>query len=401
MADSYLPLSLTVLRVGRELPLDVWNSHGVLLLSKGQPIATNEQLRTLAGHRPMVRQQDFDRLTPRMQALLLQSGAAKNGAQLGSANSVKAVPLLQLDPAQAWPDLHIKLTTLLNQHSEVTGFAERIDEIASLARTLTRSRPDDSLFVMLQQLQHSAMSYNATHALLCCILCQLVGEQLALNEAEHASLCKAALTMNIGMSRLQDQLSQQKSPPDQFQRKEIDEHPVKGHIILQKLGIQDTTWLGLVADHHETPDGKGYPTGKTDLPIIQHLLRMADIFAARISPRVTRAALSPLLAVRNTYLEYSNSFKQLGDAFVKALGLYPPGSYVKLNTNEVAVVMRRGRKANEPVTLAITNNQGAPIAIPPLRDTAHLSLEVSACLSADQIKVRLDPGRLLKRVHIG
>lgn len=401
MADQYLPLSLTVLRVGRELPLDVWNSHGVLLLAKGQTIATLEQLRTVAGHRPMVRQQDFNRLTPRMQSLLLQSGAGQSPAALAAMRDPPVASLLQFDPAQAWPDLHSKLVALLNQHREAHAFAERLDEISHLTQTLTRSRPDDSLFVMVQQLQHSHLSYNASHALLTAIMCQLIGEQLTLPETTQNSLCKAALTMNIGMSRLQDQLRQQKQSPDTFQRKEIDEHPIVSHRILCELGVQDSIWLNLVADHHETPDGKGYPKGKTDLSITQHLLHMADVFSARISPRVTRAALPPMQAVRNTYLEYNSSFKQLGDAFVKAMGLYPPGSYIKLNTQEVAVVMRRGHKANEPVALALTNSQGVPVSIPPLRDTSHSALDVAACLPADQIKIRLDAGRLLKRVHTG
>lgn len=400
MSDRYLPLSITILRVGRELPLDVWNSQGVLLLAKGQRIETLEQLRTLASHRPMMRQADYQQLGAQMQGWLLQSGAQSVLPSTAPLRATAAPVRRTSDPALAWPELQDHLARVLHQGLEADAFLARVDEVDERLESLARFRADDSLFMLLQHLQHGDWSYSATHALLCALVCDLVGEPMGLAEDERASLRKAALTMNIGMSRLHDHLAEQKRPPDRMQREHIADHPGQGVQILRELGVQDPLWLQLVADHHETLDGQGYPSGKTDLSSAQQLLHLADVFASKVSPRVRRPPMAPLVAVRSAYLQSHDGLKAMGEAFVRAVGLYPPGSYVKLSTQEVAVVMRRGSKATEPTTLVVLNSQGMPVAIPPVRRVGQHGLEVVASLSADQINIRLDPARLLKRLQL-
>ena len=102
--------------------------------------------------------------------------------------------------------------------------------------------------------------------------------------------------------RLQDELAVQKAPPAQHQRATIHAHPVAGHALLQALGVTDAEWLHLVLNHHESPDGTGYPVGRAVDSLPLQILQLADRFVARISPRRSRTSLSARQAVRAHYL---------------------------------------------------------------------------------------------------
>jgi hypothetical protein len=162
--------------------------------------------------------------------------------------------------------------------------------------------------------------------------------------------------------------------------------------------VGDHLWLELVADHHEDAAGKGYPAGKRGQGVPVQLLRLADIFVGRISPRQARAGLLPQLAARDIYLGDDGQPNPLGAAFVKTLGLYIPGSYVRLSDGEVGVVVRRGRRANAPTVFAIVGRHGMPLGEPALRDTLEREHEVKSSISADDVKVRISAQKLLSRV---
>jgi HD-GYP domain-containing protein (c-di-GMP phosphodiesterase class II) len=288
--------------------------------------------------------------------------------------------------------------SLLYNGAQADDFAARLHWIESLALRLIDARTDESLFILIQMLLDRQTPYCAAEALLAATICHLVAPLSTIPRAAHPSVFRSALTMNIGMSRLQDILATQKQPPDEFQRREIAAHPEQGVAILRQLGVRDPMWLQLVHDHHETPEGDGYPSGKTELSPAQRLLHMADLFSARISPRRTRRGQAPNEAVRNLYLSEQEHASPLGALLVRSLGLYPPGSYVRLASDEVAVVVRRGSKVNTPQALAIINAKGMPLSLPALRDTERLPYGIRDIVNADDVKIRLDPARVYRRI---
>jgi HD-GYP domain len=230
------------------------------------------------------------------------------------------------------------------------------------------------------------------------VTCQLVGPPAGIQGERLQALTRAALTMNIAMRALQDQLTAQVRPPDVEQRRAIEQHPIEGAKSLRRLGVSDETWLSLVEEHHETPDGRGYPRGKPVRDSLQHLLRMSDLFVARISPRRSRRALAPNAAVRNLYLETRDYAGELGAIFAKQVGMYPPGTYVRLQSGETAVVIRRGERVNFPLTVAIADPIGVPLSPPQVRDTQLPGLGIKRYVDPEEVRVRIDLRRLLERL---
>lgn len=318
-----------------------------------------------------------------------------------SADAVLKEVRAQLDPApaEAWPALRRRLAVLLQEGADAKDFHKRLAFIETGVKLTLEGQEDDSLFVLVQMLSDRSYGYCATHALTAAVTCLMIGPLAQIQPPAVDALVRAALTMNIAMAAMQDQLAIQLQPATQEQKNRIRQHPSQGVDILRGLGVDDPLWLDLVQDHHETPDGSGYPQGKSSPPdTVQQLLRMADVFIARISPRVSRRGLMPNVAVGNLYLESKTQSSPLGAIFAKQLGMYPPGSYVRLKSEETAVVVRRGERVNTPLTLAIADPDGMPLSTPRKRDTQMPGYSVKSPLSSDDVKIRLDKARVLKRL---
>jgi HD-GYP domain-containing protein (c-di-GMP phosphodiesterase class II) len=304
------------------------------------------------------------------------------------------------DITEAMPALHRQLSVLLFAAEPVKDFVPRLEQVDESLEELGGRHTDDCLFVLVQMLSRPELDYgySACHALMTALLCKIVGPTLGLKHKALKSLSLAALTMNIGMSALHDQLAQQQQAPTESQRRIIAAHPVEGCAMLSQRGVEDPLWLALVEEHHESLTGKGYPSGKTDLGLPQQLLRMADRFVARISPRVTRGAEPAHRALAELFRETDEAAPVLRAAFAKQLGMYPPGTYVRLENDEVAVVVRRGPRVYSPLVMAIADSQGMPHITPKRRKCSEAGHAIKRVLSPSDVRVRIDVRRLLKRV---
>jgi hypothetical protein len=395
-------VSLTGVDVNRPLPVDILNARGMLLLPKGQALDSLERQLALSRHAPVIRAQDRDLwmtvLRPQRRATPPLANPDATVGQMRPRAATQTKP--EAEPAtvaSTWLDLHARWRVLLHQHADARDFLPRFETVREQAWQLLEQQPDESLFVLVQLLYDAQLGYCASNALAAAAVCRVVAPAAGLSEDEQRAVFNAALTMNVGMARLQDQLAQQKPPPDSHQMADIQQHPHRGRDILHGLGVANDRWLALVADSHESVEGGGYPTGKRAEGLPLMLLQLSDRFVARISPRKGRKGLSARAAVRAQYLEMQRQNCPLGALLVKHLGLYLPGSYVRLQNGELAVVTRGTAQANRPMVMAIVGKDGIPLSAPAVRDTAQPAYAVLDSVSPDLVKVRLDPARVFAR----
>ena len=146
--------------------------------------------------------------------------------------------------------------------------------------------------------------------------------------------------------------------------------------------------------HHEAPAGPlaGRSSGET----LARILRRIDLFGARLAPRRSRAALSGASAARAVYLDERGQPDEAGTALIKAVGLYPPGSIVRLANAEIGLVAKRGYSANEPQVAALIGKSGTPLTQPVLRDTRLATQAIAASLTPQELKLRVNLDALLK-----
>lgn len=400
----YKPLPLDAIELQQPVPVNVWDPKGVLLLRKGEAITSEQHRGLLMLHGPVVLESDWRAwtysYTAELDRMVRDNAPLNRIAGVSHAHAAEipnALPREEMEPVEAWTDLHAVLNTILQQGAEAPHFVDRIERLATRVEGLWRAAPDNSFLVLVQLLFDARMGYSATHALLSAGLCTLVSPSTALSPSEQGSLLRAALTMNIAMTRAHDAMARQNAPLSAVQRETVQEHPTLGAGILRQLGVVDALWLRLVEEQHERPDGSGYPAGKRTTDVAPRLLQMADVYVACLSPRLGRGGLLSQQVARDLYLGPDQSPDPLGALFVKHVGFYPPGSYVRLANEEVAVVTRRGPKANTPRVFSIVGRQGMPLGEPTLRDTQNPAFEVKASLSPGDVRVAVNVPRLLSR----
>ncbi len=209
------------------------------------------------------------------------------------------------------------------------------------------------------------------------------------------SLGRAALLMNVSMLRLQDQLANDERPLTDETRAEIQAHAERSAGLLRDSEFADTLCVEVVRLHH---DG-----GRAELPLAElnpaqqlaRLLRRVDVFAAQISLRASRPPVSPVTAAREACLAAAGLPDEIGGALLRAVGLFPPGSFVELASGEIGIVVARGRRANLPQVAALLSHSGNLIAEPLLRDTMDRRYAAKSAVAPDRVRVIPPHERLL------
>jgi hypothetical protein len=195
------------------------------------------------------------------------------------------------------------------------------------------------------------------------------------------------------MAALQDQLARQASPLTPDQRTVIDAHPESGARLLRELGVADEDWLGAVGRHHSV--GADAPVGHAVPEQMARMIQRLDRLTASQSARGYQATLGAAAAARSIYKDENDAPDPCGAAAIKALGIYPPGSLVRLANKEVAIVLRRGERADRPLVAAVVRDDGMPYLKPKLRRTVEPGLAITGALVQADINVRLALSALL------
>ena len=144
--------------------------------------------------------------------------------------------------------------------------------------------------------------YSASHALLVAVVAELASRHVpGITPAQRQSPSCAALSMNVAMTALQNQLAQQSSRSTPQQRAEVDAHPARAVAALRRRGRDDALWLEAVLHHHDAPAGRWPAWSRRSAS--RASIRRADVFAARMSPRCGRQALSATAAAKAAYLD--------------------------------------------------------------------------------------------------
>ena len=264
---------------------------------------------------------------------------------------------------------------------------------AELVALLERA-PDAALYLMFQLSQSRHSGYSTSHALLCACLSQLLGQDLQLEARDLTSLTRAALTMNVAVTALQDELARQATPITTEQQRQVTAHSVVSRLMLEKAGVRDTLWLDVVESHHaRSPDGLYGDDQPRSSRLIQ-LLGTIDRYSACLAARESRPSRSAEMSAQAA-LESCESLNSVQSHLFHTIGLYPPGTYVRLQSLEAAVVVRRGYAPHSPIVARVQSADGFKLKEPTLCDTSLPGNAIIESLAACDVEVRLNHESIL------
>jgi len=233
--------------------------------------------------------------------------------------------------------------------------------------------------------------YPIKHPMQIAVLTELILARLKVAQGVRVSVLSAALTSNLAMNPYQKRLDQQKGPLLYAQKDLIYRHPLISAEMLNQAGVEDELWLELVAQHHEKLDGSGYPHGLKGEEIRHEarILALGDVYSAMVTPRGYRGPLNLKDSLKDLFEQRGKAFdSKLTQIFIMELGLYPPGIYVRLSNDDLAVVVGRTDNPKAPRVASIRRSDGYMYPSPLKRDLRQSDISVKyVCDSSEKIKI--------------
>lgn len=349
--------------LGKPLPCNIYDRGGTLLLKAGEVVHSHRQLEELRADGLFI---------PKREKAEVQTEPLKRSP----------FALLDLLPAQT-ERLFGRMLVEPNFPGRVATIVKAIEEACALDR-------DACLAWMFLE---SEARYVIAHPLHTAILCELVGVQLGWPAEQRLSAVSAALTMNIAKLVLQHKLHAQTEAMTPAQMTQMREHCVLGVEALQNLHVKDSAWLTAVTQHHERLDGSGYPAGLNADAITPEarLVAVADSYAAMIVAHAYKRAMPGNAALKEIYLQRGKKLDaEMADTLIKVVGVFPPGSYVRLANGEVAVVTRHGAAPTAPAVVSFVNPRGQSISSCVKRDCANPEFAIKEVLIKSKVDATLN-----------
>jgi HD-GYP domain-containing protein (c-di-GMP phosphodiesterase class II) len=386
-----VPLSSDGLRIGRPLPFSVRDRLGAILIARGSAIQTEKQLELLQS-RPIFIDLAESESVQRAYAGQLDQMFRQDVALGRIADARPDYDNLPMPGAKTpdrpldWPNLQMRLRMLL-VNTDGADWVARLRTLRDDVLALVERHPDRALMRLMYDASNEFQEYSANHSVFVCVLASMACAQLPGWQPEWAEpLTLAALTMNLTFTQAQDELARQSGPLSDAQKGTLRDHPRRAADRLAEIGVDDPIWLYAVLHHHSASAGP--MAGRSAEETIARLIRRADRYAARLSPRKNRAASSATAAAQVALLDEGGHTDEAGQALIRTLGLYPPGVWVKLQCGEIAMVLRRTQLAKSPIVASLVSKTGLPLAVPALRNTRLPDFTVTGAVAPASVKVR-------------
>lgn len=182
--------------------------------------------------------------------------------------------------------------------------------------------------------------YAFEHAINAAIYAAFYGQHQRFKHERLINLVFGTLLLDIGEMELPNDiiLNSRDLSDDEFES--VKRHPLIGADLIEDAGLNSDIKT-IVEQHHERPDGSGYPNGLTDLSRDAMLASIADVFDAITSNRLYRQGVPPDEGFDELWEEFGDypEMEPLLSDFVKSLGRYPPGSIVRLSNDVIGLVL--------------------------------------------------------------
>ncbi|MCP5326521.1 MAG: HD-GYP domain-containing protein [Oceanospirillaceae bacterium] len=202
-------------------------------------------------------------------------------------------------------------------------------------------------------------SYLMEHSVNVAVLMSILGKHLQLDPTTLHQCVTGALLHDIGKILIPDSVLHKPGKLTDEEFFIMKKHSTFSRDILKRSGGFPDICVNIAGQHHERLDGNGYPDGlKGDnIAAEARMASVVDIYDAITADRVYHKGMTPSVALKRM-LEWVDFHldKQYLHAFIKAIGIYPVGSLVELESGRLAVVIAENLGNTLKPTLKIIYN---------------------------------------------
>ena len=347
-------LDISQLRVGVHvhLPNSSWLSHGLLFNSF--VISSPEQIKKITSMQPTEIYCDIKRC--KLMPLPIENTPTQPVLTTAQEQKKSLKEQLLLEK-KAFTKKQLQLRKRINQaemtHTEdarVIGIAlkyfndkprdtiKQAHIISERATTNLLANTSGTITLVNQKNPH--LDHLAAHALSVMTLSLLLGKQAGLPEEGLHAIGIGALLHDIGKQTFHSSILTSVIR-NKFEEEVYRTHCRIGYENALHSGAVPPAVLDIILHHHERIDGSGFPDKLhgEEITLGARVVGIADHFDTLTNPTNSTLALSPSEALAFMWVKEHVYFDNLLlQYFIHAMGVYPPGSIVKLSNGHIGTI---------------------------------------------------------------
>ncbi len=256
---------------------------------------------------------------------------------------------------------------------EIPSSEEAIKVVKDMAQ-LTMTEPHA---MMALSMLKDYDNYTFTHSVNVSVLALAVGRACDISEEQLKTLGLGGLLHDLGKLRVDVNIITKPGRLTDAEFDAIKEHPGFGAEIIKEMEDVTPEVMQIVHGHHLRYDRTGYPqdaSGNIVSPLVE-MAAIADAYDAMTTLRSYQRPFTPRKAIaRMKEISGSSLHPEFVTSFIESLGAYPVGSLVRLDNNEIGLVIKvdpqntslvdikilfnpAGTMLEEPVMLQLRPNQ--------------------------------------------
>ena len=246
-------------------------------------------------------------------------------------------------------------------------------------------------------------NYTYIHSTNVCIYSLILGYHLNLDKKRLSDLGVGALLHDIGKVHLPVDLVNKPTSFDEMDWQMMKTHPVFGvKAIIKTRGTDRSSVRAIAAayEHHLTINGEGYPEllQKRAPCLFAQIIAITDTFDAMTSGRVYhKVKMTADEVITNMVNRAGSDFDPLLlKVFINTIGIYPIGSVVQLNTEEVAIVSRNNPSNPEhPEVKIIADRDGLKSEVRMIDLSSNQAADIHIKKIIDEEKYNINPANYI------
>ncbi len=243
------------------------------------------------------------------------------------------------------------------------GEYPQASEVRQMVEDLTDAVFKDKYAILGLTLLKSYDEYLFNHSVNVGILALALGHSLGLDQEVLREVGFGAFLHDIGKVSWPESLYRKPRELSPIEWELVRRHPTEGFKLVERMNGSSIA-KSIVLEHHVRFDRgeAGYPAlpaGK-EASFFGRLGCVADSYDAMTTHRPYQQALEPSRAVAEVRSASGTVFDpKLVEAFVQMIGIFPVGTLVRLDTRELAVVLRPQEDPARPLVRLVADADGA------------------------------------------
>lgn len=188
--------------------------------------------------------------------------------------------------------------------------------------------------------------YLHTHALAVSALMINLSLQLGLRQHQVREAGLAGLLMDIGMGHVPQEIYDKEGQLTPAEQQIVHSHTTLARDFMAVEGQIPESVVDVCLHHHERFDGTGYPHGLVghDISLFARMAAICDSYDAMTSRRPHKAGMDPAAVIALMREDMNRIDPDIFEAFVRAVGIYPVGTLVRLSSGKLAMVLDQNPK---------------------------------------------------------